>query len=413
VWFPPGISSRSTTLRNDSAPKGSKEIKQSLWLANRAKPLPGLNEAGYIKANADGTDTRSGLTAFSPHKSCGLFHVCSWFEKVERAVPCTLGSNIPCATTNPNQRARDCAFHPGPIIRNSLVCLRLLIGLFAHGRNNDYEIPILQMSPLSRILVCSGLAFALGLAIGRSRLHPSVPPAIQTETAPQSKPPIQIVDDAPKNTPVTKPVPLSEAATNDRLRALSSAATWFRGNGFGYMDVQVFDYNKGGISPAFASLFGLSSSEQKTLDAAINEARRRSIEMRTQAAKVTEDPNSDLLIIDIPTQPELGGKIYDKLLGTFRNVLGPDRYAYFNDFSGRPFERGLDFFGASKTKFEITKTVSPDGKLYYAYKKYYNEPTTAAGGGSTSGTVDLNNLAMSFPELVPLLPPRFRAKPAR
>jgi len=266
------------------------------------------------------------------------------------------------------------------------------------------------MNSLSRTLIFSSVTFVLGWAIGRVWQPTPIAPAIFAAAIPRSKPQTDLAEAPVKPVPVTNAIPLSQAVTSDRLRALSAALVWLRSNGFEYLEVPVFGY-KGGIAPAFVGLFGLSSSEQKTLEAAFGEARRRSIEMQIKAAKVTEDPATDMLIVDIPTQPELGGQIYDDLLNTLRNVLGPDRYAYFNDFSGKPFERGLDSFGASKTKFEITREVSPDGKIGYSYKKYFNDPT--GGNGWSGGRLDLDGLTQFFPEIAPLIPPGFKTKPAR
>jgi hypothetical protein len=265
-------------------------------------------------------------------------------------------------------------------------------------------------TPMIRTIAFSVITFAVGLLIGRNWQKPSTSPTVQNEQSPRPMSQVQVSETAPKQLPVVNSTSLSDLPTIERLQKLSQALSWFKNNGGYYTDVHVFDDR--GINSTFVRLFGLSSSEQKTLEEAVKDARRRSDEMRMRAAKATEDPKGDVLTIDIPAQPELGGQIYDVLLSSFRNVLGPDRFGYFSSFSGEPFERGLDSYGALKTKFEITRSVASNGALYYSYKKYYSGPGVGNEGWH-GGTLDPDRFAQFFPEIAPLIPPAFRTKPAR
>jgi len=194
------------------------------------------------------------------------------------------------------------------------------------------------------------------------------------------------------------------------LQKLSQALSWFKNNGGYYSDVPVFDER--GINSTFARLFDLSSSEQKTLEDAIKDARRRSIEMRTRAAKISETSKGDVLVVEIPTQPEIGGQIYDTLLSSFQSVLGTDRFRFFNFYAGEPFERALDSYGAQRNKFEITRVITPNGTLYFSYKKYYGGPGSELNNWH-GGNLDPDGFAQFFPEVSPLIPPSFKTKPVR
>ncbi|MFT3867924.1 MAG: hypothetical protein QM715_05440 [Nibricoccus sp.] len=261
-----------------------------------------------------------------------------------------------------------------------------------------------------RTIAFSIITFAIGVFIGRIWQKPTPTSVIQTEQLPKPMSQVQVPETTSKQSPAINSSSFSDLPTIERLQKLSQALSWLKNNGGYYADIPVFGDR--GINPTFIQLFGLSNSEQKILEEAIEGARRHSIEMRTRAAKITEASKGDVLVVEIPTQPEIGGQIYDTLLGSFRSVLGTDRFRYFNFFAGEPFERALDSYGALRNKFEITRMISSNGTVYFSYKKYHGGPGAELNNWH-GGTLDPDGFAQFFPEIAPLIPPAFKIKPVR
>ncbi|HLP03478.1 MAG TPA: hypothetical protein VK163_15735 [Opitutaceae bacterium] len=192
----------------------------------------------------------------------------------------------------------------------------------------------------------------------------------------------------------------------ERLEALR----WFNRNGGAWFRVGVFSSpQRGELAAGFVSAYGLTAEEGRLLREALTAAREKMDRGRLAAAKVEVRSDNLGAVIEVPALPELGGAAYDDVLATFRAVLGPERWEYFDEFSADGFEHGFLSFGAMQTKIEIEVKQFPGGAQYFDVKDHYVGPD---GSGWSGGTVDPASFRQSYPFAAKLLPEAFlRAQP--
>lgn len=257
------------------------------------------------------------------------------------------------------------------------------------------------MRPWLLTIAFSLITFAVGLLIGRHWPKPSLVSTIHPAPVSIAETPAH-----PLNNPTAPASPLSEASPIDRLTTLA----WFKANGFPNIEINIADLK--GLTPEFIRFFNLSSAEQQAILTALENAKRQSLQIASQAAQLTGRPTADDLVIEVPALPESGGKIYDDLLHSLRDVLGPDRYSYFDLFSGKEVERKNDSYGTKRKKYEIHREQGASNHVSYSLKiSVWELGTDGTMTIQTSGT-DSAWLANTYPEIAEQIPSDFKTKPS-
>jgi hypothetical protein len=102
---------------------------------------------------------------------------------------------------------------------------------------------------------------------------------------------------------------------------------------------------------------------------------------------------------------------YDRLLGTLKSTLGPERYEVFNELSGEGFERSFDQFGLNNLRYELVlepKLPFPGAPAHFEYKRHYLD-AAGVGKGWTGSIVSLDQIEKSDPILARFIHVQLRA----
>jgi hypothetical protein len=200
---------------------------------------------------------------------------------------------------------------------------------------------------------------------------------------------------------VTRPaeVPLPKDPVLARLETIA----WLKQNG---ILPYVVIFNSDSLHPLFARMFGLSPAETDQLSTAIKSAKRNLDDIAMKAATAKTAPDGSTVVVTVEGSSVEGGAVYAKLLNTFTNVLGPERYAQFSALAGETFERGFDRFGLNTVKYEITVEPAESnhpGPIYLIKSSHVD----AEGNGSASGVsiFPAADAAKMFPVIARFLPP--------
>lgn len=156
----------------------------------------------------------------------------------------------------------------------------------------------------------------------------------------------------------------------------------------------------GKLHPAVASVFDLTPEEQSSLSQAMDTARDKIEGLERINATVTRTPDGRV-VIDVKPYPGEGGAVYDELMKSVEQTLGPDRNAAFQTLGADQIEKALGAFGATERK--LTVTSQPDSK----HSRYLaNDERIAPGSRSNSSTNyktkdDLVNRVGTIAKLLP------------
>lgn len=161
------------------------------------------------------------------------------------------------------------------------------------------------------------------------------------------------------------------------------------------------------ISPTFLLMFDLTKDEVDRLESAASNASERYQEMQSRVAAGEMNADGSKLIVNVPPTPEAGGILYDDLLATFADVLGPDRFELFNVLSRQSFDQRYDRFGLNTVTYELDLT--PIGgytgqRDIYKLVHSYVAPDGQTKGHGTSQS-NLKGLLQSHPLLTRFIPP--------
>jgi hypothetical protein len=232
-------------------------------------------------------------------------------------------------------------------------------------------------------------------------------------------------------TPAAAPAASPTKADGASARVTQSAATdvptykehlatlrWLKASGL-LPYTGFFQYDK--LTSQFALLYGLTPPETAQLNTAALQAKQRLDELYRQRVRLDPSSGPEKLVVTIPALPEEGGKIYNDLLAQVSAVLGPDRYALFDEISGNALDSSFDGFGLTRHRYEVVPVTEPDGRLSYKLTGAYvydainyragsdsSFPSGTASGSFTT-TGDAASLIKNHPVLksfsFPTVPP--------
>lgn len=163
----------------------------------------------------------------------------------------------------------------------------------------------------------------------------------------------------------------------------------------------------GNISDGFVTLAGLSASEKKALQRAMDQGRERMDQLIL--ANATARREADTFVVSVKPL-EQGPQVYDLVMDEFQRVLGPDRYASFLTLGGKGIGNYFDQFGAEERTVTFWLEDDGDGKPSVMASDVRKSVT--GGTGSTIGKRDFNKLPSThewmkqFAAEVTSLPPR-------
>ncbi len=125
------------------------------------------------------------------------------------------------------------------------------------------------------------------------------------------------------------------------------------------------------ITAQFTELFALTPSEQTALQRSLDDTRARLAALARENTTVSRVPNGDVVIVVKPF-PETGGAVYDAMLKTFGEILGPDRQQAFVALGVEQSENLLGHFGVSHATMAISRETGASGEARYRLKSHSN-----------------------------------------
>ncbi|MFT3829272.1 MAG: hypothetical protein QM691_06135 [Opitutaceae bacterium] len=181
------------------------------------------------------------------------------------------------------------------------------------------------------------------------------------------------------------------------------ALRWLKNNGRTYCSIPVFsNCDEGTIDPSFARAYGISEPDVTRLTEALTSARERLRAAQAAEIKATVSPDNKTASVDLPALPELGGAAREEVLALMQDVLGPDRWPYFQELSAEAFGGGLGQFGTEDTRIEIERA---------AVRPFLKVKTYHVGGGSSGwseSVLEWDDLKRMAPVVAASLPETFR-----
>lgn len=143
----------------------------------------------------------------------------------------------------------------------------------------------------------------------------------------------------------------------------------------------------GNLTPAFATLFALTPSEQDALQQTVDRARQRLAELAQKSATVERATNGDVTIT-VPSFAQSGGVVYDEFIKSFAETLGPERQSSFLTLGGKNVEKALGWFGAAEQTLTISQTTGPDGVAKFTVRQTHRLPNESGSSSSNFKSLD-------------------------
>lgn len=142
------------------------------------------------------------------------------------------------------------------------------------------------------------------------------------------------------------------------------------------------------LDPQMALILGLTSEEVDQIDRSIRNTRLRVEQLRLNTAKSARSDDGKTMTITLPPIAAEATPIYKSLVSVISEVLGPDRFDFFNQVAGDRFDAIYDHFGADAVDYEVTlaPTVKADGKKVFAFKRTSHDNGGAVYWSSGSET---------------------------
>jgi hypothetical protein len=170
--------------------------------------------------------------------------------------------------------------------------------------------------------------------------------------------------------------------------------------GLGMIEVE------GRIQQPWIEVFNLSPAETDAVNGALASARQRigKLELKYASAKV-ENPGR--LVITV--QPFVDGAgVYDELLRSLAQVLGPERYPAFAALGLKEVEDHLNLLGMGTRTLTLTRTVNaPDPKRAYSLVEQTYRPDGTRKLGTATGPSVQGVISFLLGPLETLVPPGF------
>jgi hypothetical protein len=163
---------------------------------------------------------------------------------------------------------------------------------------------------------------------------------------------------------------------------------------------------EGKFQPSWAEIFALTPSEVDRLNRSIAVARQKIGDYEVANATVRTDDKGNIVIT---VQPFIeGAAIYDELVRTFSEVLGPDRYAAFAALGLKDLEDRLNLLGVGKRTLTLSHNrAAADPKRAYHLTDQIERPDGTRKLGSASDAQFDRVIGFLLGPLTKLVPPDF------
>ncbi|MDQ8198547.1 hypothetical protein QEH56_10330 [Pelagicoccus enzymogenes] len=176
------------------------------------------------------------------------------------------------------------------------------------------------------------------------------------------------------------------------------------------LNIRVFNFFEGEIKADTASLFGLSSSQTKQLNALFEETHAALLSQRVAHSQIEANPDGSLNLILNPFL-ENGAEIYDSFYDQMEEILGPKKLRALDRISGEQINNHFNEFGAEVSRYTLWAQADHRGNRRY----HYERRTDRENGYSTnSGNFQLEGPSLTHrlhdKELAALLPPEAMAQ---
>jgi hypothetical protein len=145
----------------------------------------------------------------------------------------------------------------------------------------------------------------------------------------------------------------------------------------------------GKLTEGFVAMLELTPTEQANLQRVIEKARERLAQYERANSTMKRGENGAATIAIKPF-PELGGAVFDELMNSIAQTLGPERNAVFRDFGQEQVETEFSRFGAVQRKITFSAS-SPDPRRPFSFREEL-----------TTGPEWTSNRAFDFPTLAEL-----------
>lgn len=253
-----------------------------------------------------------------------------------------------------------------------------------------------------------GGGVVVGVALGWLVFGERVPIAV--DVVPLAQPMVAHASAGPQRAPGDA----TSAIEGAKWRGREETMCWLKAHK-ALAPLEVFSAGGSGLlDNRFAEVFALTAAERERVQQAAEQAYRNIEEVRATRATVSVAPDNSRARVDLPAVPEAGGRIHDELLREFKEVLGPERFAYFDDLAGDNFEAAFKAFGANGETSDLEKYLNEDGRIWVRFQHTVEHEASGVTGGG-AGRFSLGHLSQLSPALARALPQGFlqSSAPAR
>ena len=255
-----------------------------------------------------------------------------------------------------------------------------------------------------RNVLVSTLLLLIGFAIGC--LWSSRAPSANGQSTPARETSSQSGEPRPAGTtaahgPAPAP-PTSElvSPTEERLHAIRL----LKAVG---LPVKVFPILAEEPSREIIALLQLSELEIKQLTN-LHRATRQAIARERMAAATSRVGDDGKIIVDAPgLAAAASAEYFDRCTRRYRELLGADRFALFNEVAGEQFERSFERFGLDALSFHFSprlRQVTEGAPAVVEFTRYWFD-ASGNGTGTSSNMLPPAALLRQHPELERMLPP--------
>lgn len=167
-----------------------------------------------------------------------------------------------------------------------------------------------------------------------------------------------------------------------------------------------------GVEQGFAKEYELNAGEVALLNDATKTAKAGLDAIALRSARPVPTGDTSRVVVEVPPNVDQGGVIYEQLLQTLKDVLGPDRYQSFNEIYGLSFDYAFNAFGLASMRYELTAT----GQNTRSGAPLYQVTVTgkAPNGSWHSGiTTTFKQVVTAYPVLAKFIPAGFEMQSGR
>ncbi len=143
----------------------------------------------------------------------------------------------------------------------------------------------------------------------------------------------------------------------------------------------------GTLSRSFVDLFAVTPAEQENLQRAVDLAREQLSGLERANASVRPTANGGA-VVTIRSFAQTGGAVYDGLLKSFAETLGPDRQNAFLVLGAKEIEKALGWFGTAERTFTFSPTASNSGDTKFNVTEQHRLPGESGSRGADFKTFE-------------------------